>query len=92
MIVDLLGTATHAMIANQGEELLSATMLRIPEMSLFGESRLKQFIHEFVHYQEYFEQQEPDEEPVMEPEIVDMPKIYRPPARPGKSQHAEVRS
>lgn len=84
MITDLLGTATHAMIANQGEEMLAATMLRIPEMAMFGEARLRLFVHEFVNYQQFFEQEqeEPEQEPAIEPEIMDMPKIYRP-SKPG---------
>ena len=80
------------MIANQGEEMLAGTMLRIPEMLIFGEARLRQFVHEFVHYQEFFDREEAPEEPELEPEIVDMPKIYRPAPRPGKAQHAEIRS
>lgn len=89
MITDLLGTATHAMIATYGEEMLASTMLRIPEMAMFGESRLRQFVHEFVHYQEFFDrEEEPAEEPAIEPEIVDMPKIYRPAPRPKAQQHA----
>lgn len=84
MITDLLGTATHAMVASQGEELLVATMMRIPEMSIFGEQRLRQFTHEFIHYQEFFDRQDAaedePEEPVIEPELIDPPKIYRPSA------------
>lgn len=85
MITGLLGIATHAMIAAQGEELLVTTMMGIPEMAIFGETRLRQFTHEFIHYQEFLERQEEgegEEEPPIEPEVVmDTPKIYRPPAR-----------
>ena len=91
MIVDLVGTATHAMIATQGEELLAVTMMKIPEMAIFGEQRLRQFIHEFIHYQEYFDQQQTDEEPELEPEI-EMPKIYRPAPRSAKAPHVETRA
>lgn len=89
MITDLMGTATHAMIATQGEEMLWSTMMRIPEMAMFGEARLREFVHQFVNYQQFFDQQEePEEEPVIEPEIVDMPKIYRPAPRPKAQPHA----
>lgn len=92
MITDLLGTATHAMIANAGEEMLAATMIRIPEMNIFGEARLRQFVHEFVHYQEFFDRPESDEEPELEPEIIDAPKIYRPAPRPVQGPHAQTRA
>ena len=59
-VVGLLGNATHAMIAGAGEAPIVETMLSIPEMALFGESRLRQFVHEFVAFREYLQ---PEPEP-----------------------------
>lgn len=80
-ITGLLGTATHAMIAGQGEAALAATMLQIPEIAIFGEVRVRTFVNEFVHYEEFLANPDgPEEEPQPEPEI-EMPKVYRPPQR-----------
>ena len=83
----LLGNATHAMIAANGEEALTATMLQIPEIAFFGEPRIRSFVTEFVDYQEYLEDQEPAEEQPQQPEV-EMPRVYRPPQRPTASRHA----
>ena len=40
----LLGTSTHAMIANNGEDALVGTMMAIPEFQLFGEQRIRRFV------------------------------------------------
>jgi hypothetical protein len=59
------GTATHAMIASQGEDALTQTMLGIPELAIFGEARLRKFSFEFVHFEEILESDDesPDEPP-----------------------------
>jgi hypothetical protein len=56
----LLGTSTHAMIANHGEDALVSTMLSIPEFQLFGETKVRRFVWEFIHYEELGD--EPDDE------------------------------
>lgn len=51
-LTGLMGTATHAMIAAQGEDPLVSTALTIPALAVFGETRLRTFAHEFIHYEE----------------------------------------
>jgi hypothetical protein len=77
-VVGLLGTSNHAMIAAPGEETIVRVMMRIPEIALFGEVRLKQFVHEFVNYQQYLESQEEIEEEETE---TAPPQFYKPAAR-----------
>jgi hypothetical protein len=61
-VARLFGNATHAMIANHGEQVLAENMLAIPELAMFGEFRLRRFAHEFVNYEEFLDQdQEGDE-------------------------------
>jgi hypothetical protein len=63
-ISGLLGTTTHAMLANHGEDTLVSTMLGIQEFQLFGETRIRSFVHEFIHFEEFQEEDEgiePDE-------------------------------
>lgn len=89
----LLGGATHATIAAQGEDALTTTMLTIPPIAIFGEARIRTFVHEFVHYAEYLESSpeqsgEPEE---VEPDEIEMPpKVYRPPQRPAATQGAHA--
>jgi hypothetical protein len=74
-VAGLLGVATHATIAGQGEDTLVTTMLSIPELAIFGEPRLRTFAHEFCHYQEFLEadEEEPAEEDPEKPI-----EVYRP--------------
>jgi hypothetical protein len=60
-VARLFGTATVAMISTHGEQLLADTMLSVPELAMFGESRLRRFCHEFVHFEEFLEGNEDDE-------------------------------
>ena len=87
-VAGLLGTGAHANMCAPGEAVLATVMMRVPEIAIFGESRIRQFVNEFVHYQEFIEaasgEEMPDEEPEPEPEIVDPqpePKFFRPPAK-----------
>jgi len=57
-VASLFGNATHAMIANHGEQVLAENMLAIPELAMFGEFRLRRFAHEFVNYEEFLDQEE----------------------------------
>jgi hypothetical protein len=68
-ITGLLGTAMHVQIAAQGEPALLAALLAEPQISFYGEERLKTFVHEFIHYQEYDEAEESEDllEPVPQP-------------------------
>jgi hypothetical protein len=65
-VAELVGVATHAMIANHGEAALTANMMAVPEIAIFGESRLRKFAFEFVHYEEILDNEEEEDEP--EPE------------------------
>jgi hypothetical protein len=58
----LLGTATHAAIAGQGEEAIVQAMMTIPEIAMFGEQRLRQFTKEFVHYEQFMREQADEQE------------------------------
>jgi hypothetical protein len=85
-ITGLLGTAMHVQIAAQGEPALLAALLAEPQISFYGEERLKTFVHEFIHYQEYDEAEESEAvlEPVPQPaqpaqaHEIDTSKVYRP--------------
>ena len=57
-LVRLFGGATHASIANYGEQVLANSMLQIPELRLFGEGRVRKFAHEFVNFEQYLEEQD----------------------------------
>jgi hypothetical protein len=60
----LLGTAAHVGIVRHGEAAILQTMRAFPEIAMFGEPRLQQFVHEFVHFEEYSEDEDlPDGEP-----------------------------
>jgi hypothetical protein len=89
-ITGLLGTATHVQITAQGEPALLAALLAEPQISFYGEERLKTFVHEFIHYQEYQEEEEEEEpEPIEVPvakaaPAIDTSKVYRP-GRGGRS-------
>jgi hypothetical protein len=68
-ITALTGNVTHAMISAHGEDALVHTMLSIPEIALFGESRLRTFTKEFINYEAYLEQMsEEDDELLAESE------------------------
>ena len=56
----LLGTATHAAIARHGEAAILQTMSAFPDIAMFGEPRLQQFVHEFVHFEEYGPEEDED--------------------------------
>jgi hypothetical protein len=60
-VARLVGTGTIAAIANHGEDLLSQSMLSLPEFQMFGESRLKKFAYEFVHFEELMDADEEDD-------------------------------
>lgn len=79
-VVGLLGTATHAMIANHGEDALVSTMLTIPEFQVFGEQRLRTFVYEFIHFEEFGD----DGENAIDPDEIDVSKVevYQPRERP----------
>ena len=82
-VTGLLGTATHAMIANQTEEVLVNTMLGIPEFQLFGEPRLRTFVNEFIHYEEFSDEPEDHEPQQIEPaRLYQPPRERKAPARP----------
>jgi len=51
-LADGFGTATHAMIAQQGEVALVQSMMATPELAMFGEARLKRFAAEFINYEQ----------------------------------------
>lgn len=80
-IAGLLGVATHAMIAGQGEDAIVTAMLSIPEMAMFGEARLRTFAHEFCHYQEFLEDQSEEPDDSLEEEEKPPIEVYRPPSR-----------
>jgi hypothetical protein len=65
-VTGLLGVATHAQISGFGEDAILATMLSIPEISLFGELHLRTFVHEFIHYREILDNSPEDEEEEIE--------------------------
>ena len=58
----LFGGATYALVANHGEDVLTQSMLSIPELSIFGESRLRRFVYEFCHFEELLESDREDED------------------------------
>jgi hypothetical protein len=61
-VARLFGTATHAMIAGHGEEPLCQSMFSVPELAMFGEGRIRKFVHEFVDYETYLENLEGGDE------------------------------
>ena len=74
-VAGLLGNATHAMIANHGEDALVATMFSIPEFQVFGEQRLRTFVYEFIHFEEFGDD---GEDEGIEPDQIDVSKVYQP--------------
>jgi hypothetical protein len=50
------------MISAHGEDALVRTMVSIPEIALFGESRLRTFTKEFINYEAYLEQVSEEED------------------------------
>lgn len=79
-VVGLLGTGVHAQICGPGEETLATVMMRIPELAMFGETRIRTFVNEFVHYEEYIMQAAAGEEEPAEEEgpTVEMPAFHKP--------------
>lgn len=83
-LVGLLGTATHAMIAQHGEPALVAAMKSIPEFAVFGDARLTTFVHEFINFesQEYGQEDDggEDEDEITEisPGKIDISQPYQP--------------
>jgi hypothetical protein len=65
-VSELVGVGTHAMIARHGEDVLAASMMSFPEMSMFGEARLRKFAFEFVHYEELLANEEEGDGPELE--------------------------
>jgi hypothetical protein len=61
-LTQLFGAATHVMIANYGEDVLAQVMLSIPELRMFGESRLRRFAYEFCHFEEILESESDEED------------------------------
>ena len=60
-LTQLFGTATHAMIASQGEDALTRAMLSLPEFKMFGEARLKKFVFEFVNFEQLLEREDEEQ-------------------------------
>jgi hypothetical protein len=54
-ISQLFGAGTVIVIANHGEDSLLRTMMSVPNLAMFGEGRLREFVHEFVHFEEILE-------------------------------------
>jgi hypothetical protein len=61
-VARLFGTATPALIGNHGEDVLTQSMMAIPELKLFGETRLRRFAYEFCHFEEILESEETERE------------------------------
>lgn len=72
-LVGLLGTATHAMIAQHGEPALIAALKSIPEFQVFGDTRLTTFVHEFVNYEDEEYIQDGDEDEGEEEDRIEIP-------------------
>ena len=66
----LFGGATYALVANHGEDLLTQSMLSMPELAMFGESRLRKFAYEFVHFEEILESDVEEEDAEEKPSKV----------------------
>jgi hypothetical protein len=62
-VANLFGSATPAFIANHGEDALTASMLSIPEFKMFGEAKLRKFVHEFCNYESILDSEEPEAGP-----------------------------
>jgi hypothetical protein len=61
-VTALVGNGMHAQICAQGEPALLQALLAAPEISMFGESRLKKWVHEFVCFEEFLDAEEEDEQ------------------------------
>lgn len=76
-VVGMYGVATHAMIAKHGEERLfqeaKACAPLWDKLSIFGDEKVKAFLHEFVNYEQLLVDEDDEEEVVIE----------TPPTRPG---------
>lgn len=90
-ITALLGNGMHAQIVAQGEPALVQVLLSTPETAMFGETRLRNFVHEFIHFQEFLDAEENQEENSDTPDSqatgpyvdIDTTNVYRPPAARG---------
>lgn len=65
-LTHLVGTGTHAMICSHGQDALLQAMFSIPEIAMFGEMRVKRFVHEFVNYESYQDETEDEERDAVE--------------------------
>jgi len=61
-ITALIGNGMHAQICAQGEPALVQALLAAPEIAMFGEARLKKWVHEFVNFEEFLDEENADEE------------------------------
>ena len=77
-LVGLLGTATHAMIAQHGEPALVDAMKSIAEFAVFGEARLATFVHQFIFFEEYGEGDDEEEITEVSPGQIDISQPYQP--------------
>jgi hypothetical protein len=57
-ISGLLGDATHALIANHGEDVIVGAMMQVPQLALFGAARLREFAHGFFFFDAILEEQQ----------------------------------
>lgn len=57
-LTGLLGAQTHALLSQPGEEILTGTMMQIPEIAIFGAVKLRAFAHNFCHYEEVLDARE----------------------------------
>ena len=58
----LVGTSAHAAIVRHGEAAILQTMSAFPEIAMFGESRLQQFVDEFINCEKYLSESGGDAE------------------------------
>jgi hypothetical protein len=65
-VAELTGVGTIAMITRHGEDVLTASMMGVPELAMFGEARLRKFSYEFTHYEEELADEEQEAEPEQE--------------------------
>jgi hypothetical protein len=63
-ITALVGNSMHAQICAKGEPALLEALLAVPEIGMFGEARLKRWVHEFVNFEEFLDAEETDNEEI----------------------------
>jgi hypothetical protein len=61
-LVALMGNATHAQICAQGEPALVQALMSAPEIAMFGEPRIRAFVHEFVNFREILDAEQNEED------------------------------